>query len=107
MRDRAGAQVSSPRDERSIENSQRNDYHHLLPALVRVDQPKHQGLQNNSDYEAACRGTELLLQVTSVNDLFTDSSGDRQQNPQQNFHQAGRRMVWRRLCLRSLDGMMN
>jgi hypothetical protein len=72
-----------------------------------VDQPKHQGLQNNSDYEAACRGTELLLQVTSVNDLFTDSSGDRQQNPQQNFHQAGRRMVWRRLCLRSLDGMMN
>lgn len=65
MSDHVGAQVASPCCKRSIEDSQRYDDHHLLPALVCVEQPKHESLQKDGCNHATSRGAELLLQVAT------------------------------------------
>src|ERR1700683_2395969 len=65
--DYAGAQIAPPSHQCAIKNTQRHDYHHLLPTLISVHQPEDRSLQNHCCNDAARHRAELLLQVTAKN----------------------------------------
>lgn len=90
MRDHIGAQISSPCGEGPIQHSKDADHDRRFPSLLAVCQTKHQYLSQYSHCDATAQSMQLPLQIATKGNFFTETRGNRDRNPKQNFEQA----VW-------------
>lgn len=85
MGDHVDAEIATPGCQRAVKKAEGSNDDNILPALITVGHAKNDPLQNDGDRDAAGESVELLLEVATESDLFTEAGSEANNNPETDF----------------------